>query len=61
MTYDKKTFAPQYIDFSVSAEGVSFDMHGEFSGYGEVEEDEVAVPDEAKAAVESAAPTGEPA
>lgn len=61
MTYDKKTYAPQYIDFSVSAEGVSFDMHGEFSGYGEVEEDEVAVPDEAKAAVESATPTGEPA
>lgn len=53
MTYDKKSYEPQYIDFSVEAQGVSFAMHGEFSSYGEVEEDQVAVPDEAKAAIEN--------
>ena len=61
MTFDKKSYEPQYIDFNVSAEGVSFDMHGEFSGYGEVEEDAVSVPEEAKAAIASAAPEGEEA
>ena len=61
MTYDKKSYEPQYFDFDVSAEGATFMMHGEFSGYGEIEEDEVAVPEEGKAAVASAAPTGEPA
>lgn len=56
VTYDKKTYEPQYIDFDVNAEGISFMMHGEFSDYGEIEEDDVAVPEEAKAAAESAVP-----